>query len=227
MKLPQANINQRNLNQLFSDRERFIIPKFQREYSWGVNEINIFIDDITKAFDDKSDFIVGTTQMLTFDKKLFYVIDGQQRLSTLYFLLNTFLTLYPTQTKFLEKYLNILDCRTQNILSNRLDREISENKFTPLATSPYLEDIFNQIVINLVKYYGEKMVLDSNGLIDFILDRVIFINTTFISTDFVTEDDKKRIFINVLTYFVNLNTKGKPFDKSEIEQAITYLKLIF
>lgn len=224
MKLPQAHIRQYRLTELFSNNDHLVLPKFQRDYSWGLNEINILIDDIVNAFNDKSDFIIGTTQMITFNKKDFYVIDGQQRLSTLYFLLKSFYELFPKQVSFLSKYLYIYDNRSDRLISDRIEREDIDNKCHSLTINTYFEESFKQIAINLVKVLGESKVLDSNGLIDFILDKVYFINTTFVETNFVTESDKNRMFIDVLQYFVNINTKGKPFDKYETQQVINFLK---
>lgn len=64
----------------------FEIPPFQREYSWGSDEVSDFWSDLSKNIDSESYFL-GLV-ILTDRKERKYVVDGQQRLITLTLLAN-------------------------------------------------------------------------------------------------------------------------------------------
>lgn len=59
----------------------FEIPQFQREYSWGKDEVSEFWSDLSKNLTSDSYFL-GLI-ILTNQKKRRYVVDGQQRLITI------------------------------------------------------------------------------------------------------------------------------------------------
>lgn len=67
----------------------FEIPPYQRLYAWGETEINTLLDDMKKAYNDnKKEYFIGniTTSIDKDDKDKFVLIDGQQRLTTLWFI---------------------------------------------------------------------------------------------------------------------------------------------
>lgn len=73
------------ISQVFNST--YSIPLYQRAYAWTEKEINQLIDDIYGIDDNTKKYCLGS---LIVDKKdfCFEVIDGQQRLTTLYILLN-------------------------------------------------------------------------------------------------------------------------------------------
>ena len=84
----------RTIGELFEDSDAiYTVPVYQRNYAWRAEQIEQLISDIQDAIDGHEDgyflgnLIVTERQSLTTD---FEVIDGQQRLTTLYLLL-TFL----------------------------------------------------------------------------------------------------------------------------------------
>jgi hypothetical protein len=70
----------------------YIVPIYQRNYAWGEKEINQLIDDIDDYHKenkdkDKKNYYIGT--LVVYKKANVYeVIDGQQRLTTLYILIS-------------------------------------------------------------------------------------------------------------------------------------------
>ena len=67
----------------------YIIPDYQREYVWTDKEIHQLLDDINNNINDPiMEYFIGTILVSpTEDKKHFEVIDGQQRLTTLFLIL--------------------------------------------------------------------------------------------------------------------------------------------
>lgn len=73
------------------NKKKYRIPEFQREYSWGKEELEIFWDDIYGEQSSKSSFF-GSIVLVgkNFNDNIgpFDVIDGQQRLTTFLLLIN-------------------------------------------------------------------------------------------------------------------------------------------
>lgn len=68
----------------------YIVPDYQREYVWTEKEVQQLLQDIDEEFDagDKREYFIGTVLVSpTAQKSHFDVIDGQQRLTTLFLLL--------------------------------------------------------------------------------------------------------------------------------------------
>ena len=71
------------ITDLFNDRY-FEIPRYQRGYAWEKQHIRELFDDIKEAIDSNSSHYIGTVVLskCATDSKKFYVVDGQQRLTT-------------------------------------------------------------------------------------------------------------------------------------------------
>lgn len=72
------------ITDLFNDRY-FEIPRYQRGYAWEKQHIRELFDDIKEAIDSNSSHYIGTVVLskCASDQKKFYVVDGQQRLTTI------------------------------------------------------------------------------------------------------------------------------------------------
>lgn len=97
--MSDLNISKKNIYNVFSERGvKFLIPDYQRPYSWGRDECETLWEDLKnfalpteKNFNpDKDEYFLGT--IVTFDNGCSQkeVIDGQQRLITLLLLLRAF-----------------------------------------------------------------------------------------------------------------------------------------
>ena len=62
------------------------IPIYQRNYAWEREEINALIKDVYDSL-EKSVYYIGTLVTYKRDENVFEVIDGQQRLTTIYIIL--------------------------------------------------------------------------------------------------------------------------------------------
>ncbi len=59
----------------------FRIPRFQRPYSWGDDEVSNFWNDVIK--DENDQYFIGSMVVYQEKKPYFGIVDGQQRLSTI------------------------------------------------------------------------------------------------------------------------------------------------
>lgn len=64
------------------------IPIYQRNYAWGRDEICALIKDIQDSMEiGKSVYYIGTLVTYKRDENIYEVIDGQQRLTTIFIIL--------------------------------------------------------------------------------------------------------------------------------------------
>ncbi len=77
------------------NKRQYIVPVYQRNYDWSLDECKKLFDDIMTAFDKDKNHYIGSIIQVQKDEeygvKPFIVIDGQQRLTTIYLLLRALL----------------------------------------------------------------------------------------------------------------------------------------
>jgi uncharacterized protein with ParB-like and HNH nuclease domain len=77
-----------SINELLTDF--YNVPNFQREYVWGEEQVEQLFQDINIEFQDNghdSEYFIGSIVVCPSGNQLFDLIDGQQRLTTLYIFL--------------------------------------------------------------------------------------------------------------------------------------------
>lgn len=175
------------LDKLLDSKTHYVIPVYQREYSWGEPQVAKFMRDLLMGFCGVSGFdedgngkkmllpkekwvpmFIGTMQLsyrkyITENEEEQDVIDGQQRFSTLLCLL-----------KYLSFRCDISDVHFSDILESRVNKG-KEDEFLNQAMSLSLEDLSgdylgNKYIENIklieeifkedefpVEYYGELL----------------------------------------------------------------------
>ncbi|NJN31449.1 MAG: DUF262 domain-containing protein [Synechococcales cyanobacterium RM1_1_8] len=86
----------RTISDLFSVKKKYVVPRFQREYSWTKEQVSELWDDIVSniTLDDDGNFtheeyFIGSLVLVGDDKSVsLQIVDGQQRLTTLTILLS-------------------------------------------------------------------------------------------------------------------------------------------
>ena len=75
----------------------YVIPSYQRPYSWNKDVCYQLYSDITDAFLKNEDYFIGNIVMARGrdDKKRPNIVDGQQRLITLWLFLKVLTLLHP------------------------------------------------------------------------------------------------------------------------------------
>lgn len=73
-----------NIDHLFN--HFFSVAEFQREYVWSDDDVNALLGDIWNSYKAGSDrdYFIGAIVLVDQDKKPYSIIDGQQRLTTIY-----------------------------------------------------------------------------------------------------------------------------------------------
>ena len=86
------------IKQLFGDTYAlYQIPRYQRAYSWGNDELDKLWDDIKEAKQNDPNYFLGSIITAKPEEKNNYldIVDGQQRLTTLIIMLCVYRDLYP------------------------------------------------------------------------------------------------------------------------------------
>jgi len=80
---------QKDLLKIFRIDEQYVIPPYQRPYSWGYDQCFQLYNDLMKAFKSNEEYFIGNIIIAKSEtnKETLEVIDGQQRLTTLLLLI--------------------------------------------------------------------------------------------------------------------------------------------
>lgn len=81
------NTSTGSFGSIISNNRRFFVPKFQRDYSWDSEQWDDLWQDIETMIEENDDHYMGYLVLQTSDEKNYYVIDGQQRFTTIILLI--------------------------------------------------------------------------------------------------------------------------------------------
>ncbi|EGJ34436.1 MULTISPECIES: DUF262 domain-containing protein [Moorena] len=87
----ELHAHTRTINDIFAANKKYIVPRFQREYSWSTDEVNELWEDIISNIEiiDNHEFhheehFIGALVLVGEDKSQeLKIVDGQQRITTL------------------------------------------------------------------------------------------------------------------------------------------------
>jgi hypothetical protein len=83
MQAPYLSAQIFGIGQLITQRKKLIVPEHQRDYSWTIDEVGQFLDDMTTAFNERTDnYFIGLIVLLGPKDNSWIILDGQQRLAT-------------------------------------------------------------------------------------------------------------------------------------------------
>lgn len=202
-------------NCIFDEDCKYIIPRYQRAYAWEDKEIIQLIDDIKDIDDKASSYYIGSLVVAKSDDKNEYeVVDGQQRLTTLFLLLN-YLEIYKDKSKdnnkqqnlsfaFRDKSNNTLK-NIQNIISKIKPKEEDVNE----KNRNFDEDNLEQSIYNGIKIINDK-----------------FTNEKIKKDQFISQLRKVVLFrievpdhTDLNRYFETMNTRGEQLAQVDILKA--------
>lgn len=132
------DFNKKTIKGFFSgDDKHFIIPVYQRAYSWEEKQLEMFFNDLLEQIESESNYFYGNILLETIKKdEIFDVIDGQQRLTTL--------------SIFIRAMINIL--RTREIVNIDLDKKekiyLKDDGNVKLRPVEYDRPFYNTIIVD-------------------------------------------------------------------------------
>ena len=189
---------------------RYVIPRYQRAYAWEEKEIEQLIDDICDDNDPKRDYYIGSlivARRKADDGVEYEVIDGQQRLTTIYLLLQCLLDEgYFSRGEVSVGEALSFDCRSKSnctLAYIRTDARKSEGKEELLDQSILLAvDIIKK---KLAREFGDR-VEDQKKFVDRLKHVVLY------RIEVPEHTDLNR-------YFEIMNTRGEQLEQHDILKA--------
>ena len=190
---------------LFDLGDKYVIPHYQRPYAWEQKEIVQLIEDIDGLSDDNRNYYIGSlvVSRLKKDADMFEVVDGQQRLTTLFLLLN-YLNLIKEPVPALS-----FECRPvsnttlgeiQQIIAHITNRTRLEEK----KIESYMREIFSGVKDIHQKF--EESKIDKDDFIEKLKRVVLF------RIEVPEHTDLNR-------YFEIMNTRGEQLEMHDILKA--------
>ena len=71
-----------HMEDILKDGKFYIVPPFQRNYSWEMEQITDFWTDLMALYDTDDEYFIGSMVVTPQDKTKIKILDGQQRLAT-------------------------------------------------------------------------------------------------------------------------------------------------
>ncbi|MDY5051568.1 MAG: DUF262 domain-containing protein [Candidatus Mucispirillum faecigallinarum] len=143
-----------NINSIFKDE--YIIPIYQRKYAWENKEIEQLLEDIINA---KEKYYLGTLITNKQESGKYEVIDGQQRLTTLYLLmLNLGKNEKPIQFEARKNY----DKALKSLRDNNIECNAVELKNGYECIERYLHNIKHNLNEKLSEVYILRVQVPKN-----------------------------------------------------------------
>jgi uncharacterized protein with ParB-like and HNH nuclease domain len=201
---------------------KFVVPDFQREYSWSIEKAQEFKEFILEQ--NKIVFFGNIVLLNDGEKGKFNIIDGQQRVTTSLILL---LAIYKRIPAKIEKG-SILSKMSNNIFAiieklNNSDDKWSSNdnksidkiiSFVTNCDSKIKSPHYRKIEKTFNYFYND--FLNSENIVD-VYTRI----SELVFNKIVTSDEEE-----ALNIFINLNSKGTPLSRSDIIKSKFFNKAI-
>ena len=190
------NVKTLKIGELLTN-DKYFIPIYQRNYSWGDEEVSYLIQDLWNAYlnNENKNYYIGSLVVNKKENGDFEVIDGQQRLTTLTLIMHYFCMNNLYENDF-----------TRNVhFEHRKDSDWAlEN-----LESDNIPNVFKNALKSIKKYWAadQKTVDQQKNLADFLLTKVEIIRT----------EVPEKTDLN--HYFEIMNTRGEQLEKHEILKA--------
>ena len=227
----QLSAEQKYILKIFGDRTKYIIPPYQRAYSWTESECEELFEDLKTAFlkNKKEGYFLGNLVLATALRDEYEVIDGQQRLTTLIMLLKV-LSAFDSDNKKLKNTIWILDDRTYTIIEQRVKTNIFIEKdslsFNEVLYENYQyekpKDKKDKFKTNIYFFYEkikEFISQDGNDIKDFI-DFILY--DVSLLPIYTEAENSAKAREKALKIFETTNNRGMPLDDSDIFKSNLY-----
>lgn len=214
------------------------IPLYQRLYVWGIEEIKLFIEDISEAFtDQQQSYFIGNMMFANnreTDRIVIDLIDGQQRFTTLWLMsivlgsynaslkdftyVNNKPRLSFTSRDNVNDFFNRLGENTIDVLNNEnihygIQSQSNEYKgeIEPIING--ITNIYNSLKEVIIKHKWNEDPLHLFNFGNYILKNLVMVQTTVPSKN------------NLNQIFESLNSGGKQLENHQILKS-RFLKVL-
>jgi len=232
-----ANSNLKTLSEIFNEKI-FKVPDYQRGYSWGEQQL----EDLWRDIDNLPLGKLHYTGMITVDiqdRKIYHVIDGQQRLTSLIIFIK-----------------NILDRYTEEWITDDLEKSEGIKKYlyskTKHSKNPKI--IFGYYEDNPSFYFYKTRILDIKDKVNKKFETTLYTDNLKFANSFFkskiidkSQEELEELFIKITNQlkfnwyeiektddldeyviFETMNNRGKPLSVLEIlKNRLIYITTLF
>lgn len=235
-------VNKQSVKQLLETGKEhpFVIPEYQRPYAWGCDEVQTLFDDLWDfttseggGTDGNSTYFLGTIVSYENEHGEQEIIDGQQRITSLFLLLRaiyTSLQRIPDKSKEAKNFIsqiepalwrtdkltgevNFADILLKSKVLNNEGNEILKKILATGVTDPKAKDNYSKNYIKLQTLFAEASKTNPLMIYEFIY---VVLNKAIILP--ITADTQD----TALTIFSTLNDRGLPLSDADIFKAKIY-----
>ncbi len=219
----------RTYRDLLGNGSKYIIPKFQRDYSWDTEQWDDLWQDLLEVLNSSDSHYMGYLVLQTNDDKDFKIIDGQQRITTISILILSAIKCLndladanndddsnlARQEELLKRYIGVRDPVTlssnNKLILNRNNDDYYKSYIASLrelkqrgikATERLMKNCFEWFYPKIKKEYktGEELAL----FIETVVDKLYF-------TVIKVGDE-----LNAFRVFETLNARGVQLSSSDL-----------
>lgn len=227
-----------------SPNETYVIPMYQRPYSWGFDQLYELYKDLMSAYNEDEPYFLGNIIMArskdySNDGKS-SVVDGQQRIITIWTLIKV-LSLYLPDINSLQRALYVVPWSGKDQLPKieskifenndddaidaifKYDKEKIESRYKAVATSDGINErkCESKVEHALLYFYQQFVALkddkfDLAGFAQFLMRRVTML--PIVQSADGQEDAENK----ALTIFETINNRGMDLEDADIFKARLY-----
>lgn len=243
MATANINVNKQTVLQLLTSGQDipFVIPEYQRPYSWSDDEIITLFEDLWEFSvertqpDGAKNYFLGCVVSYEENGER-QIIDGQQRITSLFLLLRAVFTMLEKDDNQIDEVKNFIS-KIKPALWKENEMTGKEDRSNILLRSEVVTDSGNEILRRIletgvadakakdnysknynkfIELYQEKAVTSGMQLFHFVL---ALLNYSILLP--ITADDQE----TALTIFNTLNNRGLPLSDADIFKSYIYKKL--
>ncbi|TDV88203.1 uncharacterized protein with ParB-like and HNH nuclease domain [Leuconostoc mesenteroides] len=231
------NVDKRSVKQLLETgkNKKFVIPEYQRPYAWSDEPIQVLFDDLSEYThntndDDENTYFLGTIVSYENENHEQEIIDGQQRITTLFLLLRAIyikLEKSGSEADFLKSQI-VPTIWKQNpttgevdfdkiLITSRVMGDEGNQEFANILITGQSDEKSNsnyaknyRLLQQLVDEYAAEQPLAFYSFISNVLNRAILLPITADTQD------------TALTIFSTLNDRGLALSDADIFKAKIY-----
>jgi len=237
------NVNKQNVLDLLKSGQDipFVIPEYQRPYSWSDDEIITLFEDLLEFSiermqkDGAKNYFLGCVVSYEENDER-QIIDGQQRITSLFLLLRAVLSMLENEANKTDEVNNFIS-KIKPAIWKENEMTGKEDRSNILLRSEVVTDSGNEILRKIletgvadakakdnysknynkfIELYKEKSVTSPIQIYHFIL---ALLNYSILLP--ITADDQE----TALTIFNTLNNRGLPLSDADIFKSYIYKKL--
>ena len=208
MQTNHEHLNEFTIGDLFTNRDQYLIPVYQRNYEWDKPQIEQLLLDIKDYFIEENDknyytgtLIVNKTEI---NKKVYFeTIDGQQRLTTFNIICCALRALNIDISDYFDDQIIHFESRKN---ADATIKHIVRNGISTPKFENYNVNIHDGLLIayELLKQLNNNESFDFDGFVNYLFNKVIILRVQ------VPEDT------DLNHYFEIMNSRGEQLEKHEI-----------